>query len=134
MGRLVLNGIPPPPMRSLTEFMDGLVDDTRDGIVIIVNRLNGPPFAINPDLLERIESTPDTILVLVDGSRFIVQESVQEIIDKTLEHRAALIVRARELQEQAASTPPSQARLAAVPTEDEPGEPPPPVPLRRKGD
>lgn len=108
--------------------------DTRDGIVIIVNRLNGPPFAINPDLLERIESTPDTILVLVDGSRFIVQESVEEIIDKTLEHRAALIVRARELQEHGPAAQPPHTRLTAVTTEDEPDEPTPPVPLRPRRD
>ena len=35
--------------------------------MIIVTRLNGPPFALNPDLIERADATPDTVLTLVDG-------------------------------------------------------------------
>ena len=42
--------------------------------VIVVTRLNGTQFAINPDLLQRIDTTPDTILTLVDGTKFIVKE------------------------------------------------------------
>ena len=35
--------------------------------MIIVTRLNGPPFALNPDLIERADATPDTVLTLEDG-------------------------------------------------------------------
>ena len=45
--------------------------------MIVVTRLNGPRFAVNPDLLQRVESTPDTILTLIDGTKYIVEESLE---------------------------------------------------------
>jgi flagellar protein FlbD len=61
--------------------------------VIIVRRLTGQPFAINPDLIERIECTPDTILVLLDGTRYIVNESMDEIVALIQDHRAGIVAR-----------------------------------------
>ncbi|WP_226925493.1 flagellar FlbD family protein [Georgenia thermotolerans] len=61
--------------------------------MIIVRRLTGQPFAINPDLIERIECTPDTILVLLDGTRYIVNESMDEIVALIQDHRAAIVAR-----------------------------------------
>ncbi|TRW45635.1 flagellar protein FlbD [Georgenia yuyongxinii] len=67
---------------------------TQDGTtVIIVRRLTGQPFAINPDLIERIECTPDTILVLLDGTRYIVNESLDEVVSLIQDHRAAIVAR-----------------------------------------
>jgi flagellar protein FlbD len=67
---------------------------TQDGTtVIIVRRLTGQPFAINPDLIERIECTPDTILVLLDGTRYIVNESLDEVVALIQDHRAAIVAR-----------------------------------------
>lgn len=65
--------------------------------VIIVRRLTGQPFAINPDLIERIECTPDTILVLLDGTRYIVNESLDEIVSMVQDHRAAIVARSLQL-------------------------------------
>jgi len=67
--------------------------------VIIVTRLNGPQFAINPDLLQRIESAPDTILTLVDGTKYIVQEPMAEIIELITTYRATLVARAQDVQQ-----------------------------------
>lgn len=67
--------------------------------VIIVTRLNGSQFAINPDLLQRIDSTPDTILTLVDGTKFLVQESMAEVIDLITMYRSTLLARAQDLQQ-----------------------------------
>ena len=44
--------------------------------MIIVTRLHGASVAVNCDLIERAEATPDTVLTLVDGSRYVVRESV----------------------------------------------------------
>ncbi|HEY2957093.1 MAG TPA: flagellar FlbD family protein [Actinomycetota bacterium] len=38
-----------------------------------VTRLHGSSMAVNCDLIERVESTPQTVLTLVDGSRFVVR-------------------------------------------------------------
>ena len=37
--------------------------------MITVTRRSGPAFALNPDLIERIDATPETVIRLVDGDR-----------------------------------------------------------------
>jgi flagellar protein FlbD len=98
--------------------------------VIIVTRLNGPPFAVNPDLIQRIESTPDTILTLIDGAKYVIAESMDEVIDRIITYRASVVARTVRMAEQendvgdatlAAVTQlrPSRGRgLSAVPEED----------------
>jgi flagellar protein FlbD len=64
---------------------------SRDGRMITVTRLNGPAFALNPDLIERIEETPDTVIHLVGGTNYVVVESVEEIVARVRESRAQII-------------------------------------------
>jgi flagellar protein FlbD len=66
--------------------------------VIVVTRLNGAQFGVNPDLLQRVDSAPDTILTLIDGTKYIVRESMAEVIARVNEHRAHLLARAQEIQ------------------------------------
>lgn len=73
-----------------------------DEQVIVVTRLNGPPFAVNPDLVQRIDSAPDTILTLVDGTKYIVQESMYQVIELVNEHRSRMIARAQDIQRESA--------------------------------
>ena len=75
-----------------------------DNQVIVVTRLNGPPFAVNPDLVQRIDSAPDTILTLVDGTKYIVQESMYEVIELVNEHRSRMIARAQDIQRESEPT------------------------------
>ncbi|WP_042438128.1 flagellar FlbD family protein [Sanguibacter keddieii] len=75
--------------------------------MIVVTRLNGPPFAVNPDLVQRVDSAPDTILTLVDGTKFIVQESMAEVIELINEHRSHMIARAQQIQQADISEPPA---------------------------
>lgn len=64
--------------------------------MIVVTRLHGSVLALNCDLIERVEATPRTILTMVDGSRYVVRESVAEIVDKVRSFRASVIVLAHE--------------------------------------
>ncbi|OPJ57093.1 flagellar FlbD family protein [Alkalithermobacter paradoxus] len=50
--------------------------------MIKVTRLNGDEFVINCDLIETIERTPDTVITLTTGHKYIVKESIDTIIDK----------------------------------------------------
>lgn len=99
---------------------------TRDGdaAVIVVTRLNGGRFGVNPDLVQRVDSAPDTILTLVDGTKLIVRESIDDVIDLIHEQRAELLARAREIERRA------PVRLVDELDEGPAGDPPPPVPLR----
>lgn len=72
--------------------------------MIVVTRLNGPQFAVNPDLLQRIESTPDTILTLIDGTKYIVAESMEEITALVIAYRARVVAATMELTGQEDTT------------------------------
>ncbi len=63
--------------------------------MILLTRLNGSPFAVNPDLLERVEPTPDTVLTLIDGTKYLVAEPVTEVIALVRDFRASVVVAAR---------------------------------------
>lgn len=64
--------------------------------MIVVTRLNGSRFAVNPDLIERIHASPDTTLILVDGSSYIVTEPLDEIIELVARYRAKVIALAHQ--------------------------------------
>jgi flagellar protein FlbD len=54
--------------------------------------------ALNSDLIERAEATPDTILTLVDGTKYIVQDTVEEIVAKVREFRSSVLVLAQQME------------------------------------
>ena len=66
--------------------------------MILVTRLNGAVFALNPDLVERADCTPDTVITLVDGTKYIIAESVPEFIDSVRHYRASLIAQASRIE------------------------------------
>ncbi|TFV58757.1 UNVERIFIED_ORG: flagellar protein FlbD [Bacillus sp. AZ43] len=59
--------------------------------MIRVTRLNGEQFALNPDLIERVEGHPDTVAFLVDGTKYVVKESVDEVLAEIREYRAEIL-------------------------------------------
>lgn len=60
-------------------------------LVIVLTRLNRTPFAVNPDLIERIQATPDTTLVMVDGATFVVADTMDAVIDAVVAFRARVL-------------------------------------------
>ena len=85
--------------------------------MIIVTRLNGPPMALNCDLIERVEATPDTVMTLVDGTKYVVAESVDIVIDRVREFRASVIALADIMHAQASH--PAERNLRVVPSEEQ---------------
>ncbi len=55
--------------------------------MIELHRLQNQKIIINADLIEFLESTPDTIVSTTTGKKIIVKESVQEVIDKVVEYK-----------------------------------------------
>lgn len=55
--------------------------------MIKVKRLNGGEFVINCDLIEVLEETPDTVITLTTGHKFVVKESIDTIIEKIKEFK-----------------------------------------------
>jgi len=78
--------------------------------MILLTRLNGSTFAVNPDLVERIQESPDTSVVLVDGTTYIVRETIDEVIGEIAEYRARVIALAHSMQFEAPATVPASSR------------------------
>ena len=55
--------------------------------MIQVSRLDGTNFFLNSDLIETIESTPDTVVTLTSQKKLIIRESPREIIDSLVAFR-----------------------------------------------
>lgn len=83
--------------------------------MIVLTGLNHQQFAVNPDLIERIHVTPDTTLVTVDGNRYLVLESMSEVIALIEDWRARVITRARDV----VTTRHEHGHLGVVRTPDE---------------
>jgi flagellar protein FlbD len=77
--------------------------------VILVTRINGAVFALNPDLVERADCTPDTVVTLVDGTKYVIAESVPEFIDSVRHYRASLIAQASRMEAEPAANAPSSS-------------------------
>ena len=68
--------------------------------MIQVTRLNHVPLVLNSDLIEHVEVTPDTVITLTTGQKFLVLESADEILTRVIAFRRAINARTPELVEQ----------------------------------
>lgn len=58
--------------------------------MVPVKRLNGEEIWVNPHLIESIEATPDTIIVLNNGKRLVVQDPPDVLVAKIIEYRGII--------------------------------------------
>lgn len=49
--------------------------------IIELTKLDTRKILINPDMIETVEGTPDTVLILYSGRKLLVKESPKEIYD-----------------------------------------------------
>lgn len=47
--------------------------------MIEITKMNGQKVLVNPDLIELVEETPDTVMTLTTGRKIIIKESRQEV-------------------------------------------------------
>jgi len=97
--------------------------------MITLTRLSGSMFALNSDLIERVDSTPDSVVTLVDGTKYVVRESLAEIVAAVREYRGQIVAVGARLaeaddrdapdHEPRAETASSAPRLAAVANRDQ---------------
>jgi len=58
--------------------------------MIRLTRINHVPLVLNSDLIEHIETTPDTVISLTTGQKIMVLESADDIIDRVVQFRRAI--------------------------------------------
>ena len=61
--------------------------------MIRLTRINHIPLVLNADLIEHVETTPDTVIAMTNGQKFMVRESADEVIQKVIEFRRAIAAR-----------------------------------------
>jgi len=98
--------------------------------MITLTRLSGSMFALNSDLIERVDSTPDSVVTLVDGTKYVVRESLAEIVAAVRDYRGQVVATGARLTETGEEQPTDHAprteqtssaalRLAAVASQDQ---------------
>lgn len=59
--------------------------------MITLTRLSGSQFLLNADLIERVDSTPDTVITLVDGTKYVVLEGMGDVLDAVVAYRGEIV-------------------------------------------
>lgn len=90
--------------------------------MITLTRLSGTVFMLNPDLIERIDATPDTVITLVDGKKYVVAESMPEVSRSIVSYRGEVVARSAVIDGAPSAVTPPAPRLASVRTAEEVGE------------
>lgn len=60
--------------------------------MIHVTRLNQSSIVLNCDLIEHIESTPDTVITLVNNQKLTVLETADEIVERIRAYRRSILL------------------------------------------
>ncbi len=55
--------------------------------MVHLKKLHGEDIVVNAELIEYVESTPDTTITLTTGHKLMVRETVDELIDKVIAYR-----------------------------------------------
>lgn len=58
--------------------------------MIKLTRLNGKMFVVNAELIRTVEALPDTTITLINGDHLIVRETMDDVVDKTVDYGRSL--------------------------------------------
>lgn len=71
--------------------------------MIQLKRLNGTVFTLNAELIEQIDSAPDTVITLVTGNNIVVLESASEVMEKVVSYRRSVNAQREDQKERVSS-------------------------------
>jgi flagellar protein FlbD len=74
--------------------------------MIRLTRMNHTPVVLNSDLIEHMESTPDTVITMATGQKVVVLEPADEVVRRVMQFR-------RDIGNPAVHYGPGAARAAA---------------------
>ncbi|MGB7720713.1 MAG: flagellar FlbD family protein [Bryobacteraceae bacterium] len=61
--------------------------------MIYVTRLNHTSVLLNSDLIEYVETTPDTVISLTTGQKLMVRETAEELVARVVRYRRSIMAR-----------------------------------------
>ena len=65
--------------------------------MIAVTCRNGEHFSVDPVHIERVENDPDTVIHLVDGTKYVVAQPFDDLLRTIQDHRATVMVAQKQL-------------------------------------
>ena len=65
--------------------------------MIKLHRLNGEEFILNPNHIELIEETPDTVITLTNDRKYVVKERAEEVIDLIIEYNKCININVKKM-------------------------------------
>jgi flagellar protein FlbD len=63
--------------------------------MIELTKMNHEKFYLNPNLIEMVETTPDTLISMMSGKKYYVLESVDTVREKFLEYYKSVHARGK---------------------------------------
>ncbi|MFZ5808643.1 MAG: flagellar FlbD family protein [Chloroflexota bacterium] len=55
--------------------------------MIQVTRFNGAKYFINPEMIQSVEATPDTVITLTSNQKILVKESVHTVVEEFIHYQ-----------------------------------------------
>jgi uncharacterized protein YlzI (FlbEa/FlbD family) len=80
--------------------------------MIAVTCRNGEHFSVDPMSIERVESDPDVVVYLVDGTKYVIGESFEQLMRSIRDHRATVVVAQKRLAGGVAELAENAAKVA----------------------
>lgn len=68
--------------------------------MVKVTDLRGSEYVLNAELIEKVEQNPDTQVVMVNGHRHYVRESMDEVVERIIEYRGRCLAAADLIRQQ----------------------------------
>lgn len=59
--------------------------------MIDLTAMNNKAFILNADHIEKVEEVPETLITLINGKKYIVLESVEEVIEKVIKYKNKIV-------------------------------------------
>ena len=54
--------------------------------MIFLTRLNKTSVVVNAEMIKMIESTPDTLITMINGDTMMIRETVDDVVEKAIEY------------------------------------------------
>ena len=58
--------------------------------MIRITKFDGSLVLLNPELIQTIEATPDTVITLTNGNQLVVKNSVEELVAAFMDYKRSI--------------------------------------------
>lgn len=64
--------------------------------MIKLTKLNDDIFFLNAELVKTVEETPDTVITITNGNKYIVKESAELVIERVVQYKRSIFTKFME--------------------------------------